>query len=466
MPGFVRTAASADLRAVARRRSIDRAEFPGASFKVAAIAVARPPRRSISEERGCASSTPREPMVRRFRTHEFTPRILASQLAIVVLLAASLAGCARSPRASVAQLWDRVPSWRWTSSDTPPEEPVAPKVTANVAVVAVSDETSSEAATSDDPFVDNPAQALAALPDLDHEDPDSSAETQAGEFAWLTAAPDVPPADQRVHDLKAALHADAARQQSPVSAPTGPHPLRLRVDGLLRKAIDQLAAGQPDEARRTAQLAVDLSNTAGLEFLPNEDRPSDLLREIDEQLAARRAPPREPAETPATSPQLPAIEPGPIAALPPASRLIPAVQEAAAGTMAANFPLSVRSARDKEPVDDAEPHDEAIEPAVATVRMASVEAPVAFNRQSLWTAPELDPSPSPAPQVAPKPPMIDEIEPLPSYRDSLEVAPPPQDAPLRATSLHWSDWLSVAAMLTLLAACGLALFLRRWWQGH
>lgn len=420
--------------------------------------------------------------MRRLQSQVITPRISLSRVAAVVLLSASLCGCARSPRASVAHLWDRVPSLRWPGGDDAADEELStPKVTANVAGSAASEETASEPTASMDQDAGDLEDAFAALPEFARDEVPAHTETEHDPVAWLTTATDVPPLEQRIHDLKAALTADTERQPPESSTFSGPHPLRLRVDGLLRRAYEQLQADQWDEARRTTLLAVDLSDKASLEFLPNEDRPGDLLRQIDAHLEARRDSARVPAESqsPVAAPQLPPSleDAGPIASVttPPASRVIPAIQQTAGmDAVAANYPLSVHAAPDEKasPSSAAEVVTLPALPPLKSparesdIRVALAEAPVAFHREAQWTPPALEPAATPVPHAAPKPPMIDEIEPLPLYREPQTTAPPPIDSPIGVAAAHWSDWLAAGVLLLLLSACGLALGARRWWCGH
>jgi len=123
--------------------------------------------------------------------------------------------------------------------------------------------------------------------EFDPVEPSATARTGQGfDSAAQTASVNDP--DQRIQQLKAALTADAELLESEQVAASQRHPLQLRAEALAGWAQQLFQLGQLNEARRAAQQAVDLSETANLDYLPNEDRPRDLLHRIETALNLRQ----------------------------------------------------------------------------------------------------------------------------------------------------------------------------------
>lgn len=91
------------------------------------------------------------------------------------------------------------------------------------------------------------------------------------------------PADP-IERLRAALHEDSERAKSTSRLTTGAHEVRVRVDSMLERSRRLFDLGQLREARHTAKVAHDLGDSARLDYLPDEERPIDLVQRIDEQL--------------------------------------------------------------------------------------------------------------------------------------------------------------------------------------
>jgi hypothetical protein len=368
---------------------------------------------------------------------------------IATLLAASLTGCTRSPRTSMAQLLDRVPSFGWPNGEEEPAETTAePKVTANSATALASnssvDEPSDSAEADADPFVArlDPAPIITEL-------------APADPFLAISGALPEPLPDQRMQELKAALTADVERDAVQPSTFSSPHPLRLRVDGLLRRARELADAEHYAEARRSAQLAVDLTDALALEFLPNEERPTDLLRQIDEHLAANRPQPALPTVTPAlTTTQS-------------------ETQSDAQGTVAANQAIGLRPKRIEEPmvtnaVEADSPGSAAVENAdLAPDAVPIADEPLLAMSDGARQLPVLD-EPAPLPlDAAPPPPQLDDIEPLPAYRGKKQPRATTTHSAANAARepLHWTDWMPLGALGIILMFSGTALGWRRWRYG-
>jgi hypothetical protein len=391
-------------------------------------------------------------------------------LAVTLGLVPVCGGCARSPRQSVSHLWDRVPGFRWSSDDP---EPSSATATANVARTVDPDALpaqSDQTVLADPPFDEAEADVRPPGPPPIVEG--WAAESAAGRDDFGVLADD----DQRLRDLKAALTADAIRELSSEDAPTAPHPLRLRVDNLLRRAQDLLKRGRLSEARRNAQLAVDLSDSVALEFLPSEERPVDLLREIDVRMQAEHA---------SLSQSAAPIPPDDTDLDEKADREHAEQRRTVAGERrethlaAANIPLTNQR---PSPADTAPP------PAEVVVLESAYDADLVFGsvppRQPAggddgsvlspvtisWEAPGLDGPARGVPPTAPEPPRIDSIEPLPAFRDrqAIQAGSPTmgESQPQFRTSepFYWTDVIPVVALVLVLVVFGTGLAFRSWRQ--
>ncbi|MBS0206529.1 MAG: hypothetical protein JSS49_26875 [Planctomycetes bacterium] len=87
-----------------------------------------------------------------------------------------------------------------------------------------------------------------------------------------------------IERLKAALHEDVERARTAPRLSSGAHEVRVRVESMLEKSRRLFDLGQLREARHTAKIAHDLGDSARLDYLPDEERPIDLVQRIDDQM--------------------------------------------------------------------------------------------------------------------------------------------------------------------------------------
>lgn len=307
----------------------------------------------------------------------------------------------------------------------------------------------------------------------------------------------------RLQKLKDALTADVRRDGDDSDRSDQHSPLRLRVDALLRKAEELLGLGQLPEARRTAQLAQDLSDTAGLEFTPTEDRPVDLLRRIDDALeTASEAPPatldetspievgdrlptqeaaaRLTATTPQLSPQL-ELQPLPETGL----RDAPSHEEEAVrlvanrGAKAGAVPprhLADSSSEHESSAPQPERGDPPSVPGGASASEWKEPAQPGSSLRQLTQALATDstspadwsPGPMLAPPVEPSSPSTDvdvAVGTAPTLQDDDSTSTvEPAETPVVETD-EWSDWWPLLSLAALLALTGLGLAVRKWvWE--
>lgn len=388
-----------------------------------------------------------------------SPGVLGWLLAVCI----TTAGCARAPRPSVSPFWDRVTSFRKAQEETELRPATA---SANVA-------------QSVEPSPDDSPVGLAVLSDhMPFEAagpelfPDDTAPIVDGFLTESWSTPELPPLpddDQRLRELKHALQADVDQMLGSEDTPRTPHPMRLRVDSLLRRARDLLNLGRLSEARRNAQLAVDLSDAVALEFLPSEERPVDLLREIDERLVSEHPenlhPPVIELDTPWSDDSDPSK--GGMSWEPSTASSVEATR------VAANVPLR-KPAHPAHCNEGAPPtqlafetiSDTALHPGLteSATEPEHARVPVRWEEQGLDEG-----SRQPAPD-APQLPHIGSIEPLPAFQEqggrSKREGPSVQrefyDAP--NNSFYWTDVLAVVALLAVFFVFGTGLGIRAWRQ--
>lgn len=376
---------------------------------------------------------------------------------IAVALVVLSAGCTQVPRPSLSGVWNPVPSFAWSE---PRKPPAAPKVSANAGSVDLDDE----------PAIDSNADAVIVASEEVVADPFESESA----FARMESTEDVtevaPASESRVQRLRQALTTDVRRSGVVPPDEDALNPLRLRIDALLRKSIQQRDDGQLAEAKSTAQRAADLANEAQIRFLPTELRPSDLLRQLTDALERQESEPpvEEVVTTEETFIEMPAAD-APVLTLPvsengevPLGRRREAVVPRALGLVAANRPMRLQ---DTEPSDklpdspligaiDLPDLDDNI---VAPSAVSSATRAQLVDRRRV-TGPELK-----LPESAPEPPSIDPLKPLPKFRSSDRIAKPveivPMDAiPLPGVGLRgWSLWGPVLSLSAIAVVVGFGL---------
>ena len=209
----------------------------------------------------------------------------------------------------MTQFLPSVPQTWWPGTREEPVEetkPTEPSVTANVAVVADSAETLSDhgkASISEVPANSKRERGRRASPS------NGSVTAQAGgrvaspptASEQRAAARDVAEAaainqssgdggQDQLERLKAALSEDARRNTEPNRTAGSSGEARLRIDSLLGRARRLFDVGQFNEARQAAQIAQELGEAARLDYSPDEERPIDLVRRIDDQLQTMQEP--------------------------------------------------------------------------------------------------------------------------------------------------------------------------------
>ncbi len=201
----------------------------------------------------------------------------------------------------MSQLWQSVPQVRWAGARVESQQdemPVEPSVTANVAVVGA--ETSepqptgkASVDTSSIPRPDESSSGQQASKRFPHgfgrTNPPASSDSVSTEsrpvpaLSAATIAQEETSEDQ-IERLRAAMNDDARRATESNRLASASNDMRIRVESLLERARRLFDVGQLTEARRTAQLAQELGETARLDYSPDEERPIDLVHQIEDQL--------------------------------------------------------------------------------------------------------------------------------------------------------------------------------------
>ncbi|ADG66061.1 hypothetical protein Plim_0209 [Planctopirus limnophila DSM 3776] len=268
-------------------------------------------------------------------------RLIASGLILCVVL---MSGCAKNPRDSIAKLWDHVPSAPWTAGKSAERkiEQEQPTVAANSAATLSARDAQAADAPVEDPFevAITPGQSTksvdkvgsgSGLPEGQHSaihqtsmttgsgstDSSTTSDSEAPAVAKTTGAklkdalPDplsATPGDwtkafelanglekakeatsqevSRIGQLRETLEEDA--QAVTKRSLSELNEFRLRIESLLSHARRQIEAGELKTAQRFARLANELSEGAGLEYSPTEERPQDLLHRIEDLIALSR----------------------------------------------------------------------------------------------------------------------------------------------------------------------------------
>ena len=225
------------------------------------------------------------------------------------------AGCSNT-RQSMTQFIPSVPNTLWNANRDVKSEDISdikPSVKANVAAIEEPSESKSDLASgsasvtlenrSGDPnarpsFRKEPRTARTGV-HVSSFSPDHEGNLTHHESA-KSALPSqsVPDAEQdQIERLKAALAKDAHRDTDPDRIVGGVNnDARVRVDSLLSRAKRLFDGGQLNDARQKAQQAQMVGELARLDFSPNEERPIDLVHQIEDHLATQRNP-LDPAET-------------------------------------------------------------------------------------------------------------------------------------------------------------------------
>lgn len=218
-----------------------------------------------------------------------------------------LSGCVGKSRRSMTQFLPSVSQTWWPGTrdeSIEQAEPEEPSVTANVATAVDSSEAARDENASSlhglahlrlKPLAKGSAangsvtaqgSGRVTLPPTEHERQAARRELAAANSTGLPQADDN---GDQLERLKAALNEDARRTASENPAVTVSSDARARVESLLDRARRLFDVGQLTDARQTAQMAQDLGETARLDFSPEEERPIDLVHQIDDQLQATQA---------------------------------------------------------------------------------------------------------------------------------------------------------------------------------
>lgn len=268
-------------------------------------------------------------------------RSIAWGLILCVILSS---GCAKNPRDSIAKLWDHVPSAPWTASKSTERkiEQEKPTVAANSAATLSARDAQAADAPVEDPFevAITPGQSTKSVDRVGSGSPLTESQQSAIHQTSLTsssastdsstasnsdapavakttgaklkeALPDplsATPGDwtkafelanglekakeatsqevSRIGQLRETLEEDAQAVTKRSLAEL--NEFRLRIESLLSHARRQIEAGELKTAQRFARLANELSEGAGLEYAPTEERPQDLLHRIEDLIALSR----------------------------------------------------------------------------------------------------------------------------------------------------------------------------------
>jgi hypothetical protein len=390
-------------------------------------------------------------------------------LRLTLLGVCLLPGCVRMPQPHPiwSPGWNPVPSLSWrqrTDDHTPPK---LPTVAANAGTVSVAGTAPDEAAPPDDVpsaivAADPPGRVLLG-----------SAESPDDPFLTDEAAAIQPASATRVQQLKQALSADAEQESRTSSMLAGLQPLRLRIDALVRRAMQLQRDGQLEEAHSTAQRAVELAEAGQVEFLPTEDRPTDLLRQISTALSAPTIEAAAAAERTMDG-SVASTASAPLPRSPVvlrtrddrASTGEPSHPPGAAGRVVANRALSAPRPAVPVPSLATDPPPNSA-PAVAPGAALASPAERSPTRDHLSREPDRAARTDlPTPARAPEPPVIDPLQPLPKFRSPTRPATGDAVAaldaiPMPGTGLRgWSLWGPVFSLSGIGLIVGLGLLLR------
>lgn len=398
---------------------------------------------------------------------------------VTLLVVTAFCGCARSPRASMDQLFSRHPEK--PATDVAVDDEPGSTVVANTATLVVTNEDSLAATVTEPQKSSSPPTGddSTAGPNLvvSHHSPSEEPRhdrerpmPKIWDRRMVSAA-----AENTVHRLKRALSADSDTNQDQSDGVAQQQPVRVRVDGLVQEAEELLQSGELQDAKVIAERAADLAATVALDYLPNEERPDDLLQKIVAAIDDRdRAPIGAGEVTGAPILALPADAPVEDAtAERPFSLEIPAEITPSRSVVAANRPALLStplteitasaptSLVEMSPVlGELNETPEVIDPVTAV----GLAAPLATGnrlRQNRDAGPLLG-----GPEARPVLPQIAEVSPLPAY--TATAAPRAEnlatDAP-KFTFL-WNDLWPLWGLAIVIGIVGCALLMRRLVTGH
>lgn len=210
------------------------------------------------------------------------------------VLVTSGVGCARTRSAQVAENRDDYLRW-WRSPaekaepETPPEAVVSANLSVDAAAEAELDAASGvkQASSNEsppqqatEPTAGTPAKnALDFTPILSVETADDSVSGAGTSGTLESGAVSAPPTSNSIERLQASLKEEVA--QSPADSSEADSEIRYRVESILERARDSLLGKDFATARRLAENANRLVTAVNLPFRPEEERPVDLLREIE-----------------------------------------------------------------------------------------------------------------------------------------------------------------------------------------
>jgi hypothetical protein len=195
--------------------------------------------------------------------------------------------------AHVAENWDSYRNW-WrnpaekTELETPPEAVVSANLSVNAAEAeldsaegvkqASSNESPSQPATGTDAESAS-GGSLEFTPILSLETTGNSVATAGTSGSPEAGTVTAPPTSNSIERLQASLKEDVA--PGPADSSEADSEIRFRVESILERARDSLLGQDFATARRLAENANRLVNAVNLPFRPEEERPVDLLREIE-----------------------------------------------------------------------------------------------------------------------------------------------------------------------------------------
>lgn len=221
------------------------------------------------------------------------------------VLAASGVGCARTRSAQVAHVaenWDSYRNWwRSPAEKTEPEAPPEAVVSANLSIDAAAEagldsaDGVKQASSNESPL--QPAAgtdaesasggSLEFSPILSLETTGNSVAAAGTSGSQDGGTATGPPVSNSIERLQASLKEEVA--QSPADSTDADSEIRFRVESILERARDSLLGKDFATARRLAENANRLVNAVNLPFRPEEERPVDLLREIESIEVSPRA---------------------------------------------------------------------------------------------------------------------------------------------------------------------------------
>jgi hypothetical protein len=203
---------------------------------------------------------------------------------------------------------------RWTGKRHEPtgtavvqEKPVEPSMAANVALKTDETAETESAGTSPSPTRTPSASLRLGSRFLRTEGKISdnsfaNATGTASDHADSETLVDAEKSTSSLERLNAALSDDANLSHALPQKSLTTLDARVRIDSLLARAKQLFDVGQFDQARQTALTAQELCEDSQIDFLPDEDRPIDLIRRIEGQQKATQNPSdsdidRDPSET-------------------------------------------------------------------------------------------------------------------------------------------------------------------------